>query len=211
MVLRAFRGGKMFGRNTWRAASWLAMALAAACTPEQPKPNAEDIFAARQAALAFDIRMRMEMLDRLEREEDPVAVYLAYRDNVPGWATEIGGKLGIELSRTALRTRNPTNAPDEWEIRQMELFEFSRAAGLDPATMEVAEIVAEGDSQVFRWIRPIVVEEMCLACHGEEIDSRLVTLIGQEYPLDEAIDYHETDLGGAYSVSKVLKPIAGYK
>jgi hypothetical protein len=201
----------MFGRNTWRAAGGLAMALAAACAPVKPEPNAEDILAARQAALAFDVRMRTDILDRLEREEDPVAVYLAYRDNVPGWAKEIGGKLGIELSRTALRTRNPTNEPDDWEVRQMELFEFSREAGLDPATMEVAEIVSEGQKQVFRWIRPIVMEEMCLACHGEEIDPRLITLIGQEYPLDEAIDYHETELGGAYSVSRVLTPVAGGK
>lgn len=196
----------MFGRNTLRLPGWGMAALAVACAPPAPEPNAEDILAARQAALAFDIRMRMDILQRLEREEDPVAVYLAYRDNVPGWATQIGGGLGVELSRTALRVRNPTNAPDEWETRQMELFEFSREAGLDPATMEMAEIVNEDGREVFRWIRPIVMEESCIACHGEEIDPRLVTLINQEYPLDEAIDYHETEFGGAYSVSKILMP-----
>jgi hypothetical protein len=148
----------------------------------------------------------MEILDRLEREEDPVAVYLAYRDNVPGWAKEIGAKFGVEFSRTALRVRNPANAPDDWETRQMELFEFSREAGLDPTAMEVSEIVAEDGQKVFRWIRPVVMDEACLTCHGEEIDPRLVTLIGQEYPLDEAIDYHETELGGAYSISKAPTP-----
>lgn len=200
----------MFGRNILRLfgrlPGWGAAALAVACAPQAPKPDAEDILAARQAALAFDVRMRMEIAQRLEREEDPVAVYLAYRDNAPGWATEIGDKLGVELSRTALRIRNPTNAPDDWEIRQMELFEFSREAGLDPATMETAEIVKEDGRDVFRWIRPIAMEETCLACHGEDIDPRLVTLINQEYPLDEAIDYHETEFGGAYSVSKILTP-----
>ena len=148
----------------------------------------------------------MDILDRLERAEDPVAVSLAYRDNVPGWAKEIGTKLGVDLSRTALRTRNPSNAPDDWEVKQMELFEFSREAGLDPATMEVAEIVTEGKQKVFRWIRPIAMDEACLTCHGEEIDTRVVTLLNQEYPLDEALDYHETEFGGAYSVSKVLTP-----
>jgi hypothetical protein len=201
----------MFGRNALRLVAWAGIAFAAACSPQPLQPNAEDILAARQAALAFEARMRMEIVQRLEREEDPVAIYLAYRDNVPGWAKEIGGKLGVEMSRTALRVRNPTNAPDDWETRQMELFEFSREAGLDPGTMEVAEIVEENGAKVFRWIRPVVMEEGCITCHGEEIDPRLVTLINQEYPLDEAIDYHETELGGAYSVSKALTPPAGGK
>lgn len=196
----------MSWRNSRRLAGWAGFALLAACAPEAPAPDPEDINAARQAALAFDVRMRMDILDRLERAEDPVAVYLAYRDNVPGWAKELGVKYGVDLSRTALRTRNPSNAPDEWEVKQMELFEFSREAGLDPATMEVAEIVVEGKQKVFRWIRPIVMDETCIACHGEEIDTRVVTLLNQEYPLDEALDYHETELGGAYSVSKMLTP-----
>jgi hypothetical protein len=181
-------------RNSWLVAG-AAIALAA-CAPQTPVPDTKDIGAARQAALAFDIRMRTDILDRLEREEDPVAVYLAYRDNVPGWANEIGARLGVEVSRTALRTR------------KMELFEFSREAGLDPSTMEVAEIVTEEGRQVFRWIRPIVMGEICIACHGEEIDPRLIVLLNQEYPLDEAVDYHETDLGGAYSVSRALTPAA---
>ncbi len=196
----------MSGRSSRRLMGWAAFVLLAACAPEAPAPDPEDINAARQAALAFDVRMRLDILDRLERAEDPVAVYLAYRDNVPGWAKEIGAKLGVDLSRTALRTRNPSNAADEWEVKQMELFEFSREAGLDPATMEVAEIVTEGKQKTFRWIRPIVMDEACIACHGEEIDTRIVTLLNQEYPLDEALDYHETELGGAYSVSKVLTP-----
>lgn len=196
-------------RNSWLVGG--AVLALTACAPQTAVPDTKDIGAARQAALAFDIRMRTDILDRLEREEDPVAIYLAYRDNVPGWAKEIGARLGVEVSRTALRTRNPANSPDDWEIRQMELFEFSREAGLDPSTLEVAEIVTEEGKQIFRWIRPIVMGEMCIVCHGEEIDPRLIVLLNQEYPLDEAVDYHETDLGGAYSVSKALTPAPAEK
>jgi hypothetical protein len=196
----------MFRRFSAGLCGWAAFALLAACAPQKPVPDPADVLAARQAALAFDNRMKLEILDRLEREEDPVAVYLAYRDHVSGWAKETGDKLGVDFSRTALRTRNPANAPDEWETNQMELFEFSREAGVDPATMEVAEIVTEGKQKIFRWIRPLVMGETCMACHGEEIDARLVTLLSQEYPLDDAVDYLENDLGGAYSVRKVLDP-----
>jgi len=196
----------MFRRFSAGLCGWATFALLAACAPQRPVPDAADVLAARQAALAFDSRMKLEILDRLEREEDPVAVYLAYRDHVSGWAKETGDKLGVDFSRTALRTRNPANAPDEWESDQMELFEFSREAGVDPATMEVAEIVTEGKQKIFRWIRPLMMGEMCVACHGEEIDARLVTMLSQEYPLDDAVDYLENDIGGAYSVRKVLNP-----
>ena len=196
----------MLRRNSVGSCGWAALAFLAACAPQKPVPDPADVLAARQAALAFDNRMKMEILDRLEREEDPVAIYLAYRDHVPGWTKEIGDKLGVDFSRIALRTRNPSDAPDQWETDQMELFEFSREAGVDPTTMEVAEIVTEGKQKVFRWIRPLVMGEMCVACHGEAIDARLVTLLSQEYPLDDAVDYLENDIGGSYSVRKVLNP-----
>lgn len=148
--------------------------------------------------------MRREIIARLEREEDPVAVYLAYADNAPGWGKEISDAAKLDFSRTALGVRNPANEPDAWERQQMETFSFYLDAGMDPQTFEIAEIVQEGDEKVFRWLRPIVMDEACMACHGEKLDERIKLLLAQEYPLDEARGYSEGMLGGAYSVRKVL-------
>ena len=41
-------------------------------------------------------------------------------------------------------------------------------------------------------------------CHGDAPNTRILELLAQEYPLDEATGYYETEIGGAYSVSKVL-------
>jgi len=182
--------------------------VAVACEPRAEQPAETDILAARQAALSFDLRLKREISDRIMREEDPVAVYLAYADNVPGWGKEISDSSRFDFSRTALGVRNPANAPDEWERRQMELFNFLADRGQDPESFEVAEIVQEGDEKVFRWLRPVVMSETCLTCHGEALDSRIRLLLGQEYSLDEASGYSEGQLGGAYSIRKVLS-VAG--
>lgn len=192
----------LFRNNLWLAGA--AFALAGACAPEPETPSPADMLLARQAGFAFDVRMKMDILDRLDRDEDPVAVYLAYRDHVPSYAKEIGERLGFAFSRVSMRPRNPSNAADEWEAEQMELFSFWRETGLDPATMEASAIVKEGDQKLLRWMRPLVMDEPCMTCHGDNADPRILKLLAQEYTLDEATGYYETEIGGAYSVTKVL-------
>ena len=187
----------------FRRASLALLALAA-CAPKPELPAPDDLRAARQAALTFDQKMAREITARLDRAEEPVAVWLAYADNVPGWGKALSDAAQIEFSRTALTPRNPANAPDDWERQQMEQMSFLLDAGLDPDTMEITEIRTEGDVKVFRWMRPIIVTETCLTCHGERIDNRIKLLIGQEYPLDDAVGYAEGQLLGAYSARKVL-------
>ncbi len=187
-----------------RAVFVCVLVLAASCAPKPELPAAGDIRAARQAGLTFDQQMNRDIVARLDRGEDPVAVFLAYADHVPGWGKTISDAAQIDFSRTALGVRNPSNAPDAWERQQMEQMSFMLDTGLDPETFEIAEVVTEGEEKVFRWMRPVIMGEACLACHGEQIDPRVRQLLGQEYPLDEAMGYAAGQLGGAYSVRKVL-------
>lgn len=180
------------------------LALLAACAPKPETPAAEDLRAARTAAFDFDQRMNRDIIARLDRGEDVVAVWLAYADHAPDWGRQVSNTQEIDFSRTALGVRNPVNAPDDWERQQMEQMSFMLDAGFDPETLEVAEIVTEGDARVFRWMRPVLMAEQCLACHGEAIDTRVKLLLAQEYPLDEATGYAAQQLGGAYSARRVL-------
>ncbi len=185
--------------------AWLAALLLAGCAPKPEQPSPADIQAARRAAVEFELRLKREITGRLEREEDPVAVYMSYADHTPDWGREISNELELNFSRTALGVRNPANAPDAWESRQLEMFNFYMDAGLDPDTFEIAEIVQEGEETVFRWMQPVRMMDTCLTCHGEKIDPRIKLLLAQEYPLDEAAGYAEGQIGGAYSVRKVLR------
>ncbi len=187
------------------AAFAVAAVLLAACAPKAEQPAAADIQLARQAALAFEQQSRREITTRLERDEDPVAVYMSYADHAPEWAREISNQLEADFSRTSLGVRNPANAPDDWERRQLETFAFLMDSGLDPDTFEIGEIVQEDEETVFRWMQPVRMVDTCLTCHGEAIDERIKLLLAQEYPLDEAAGYSEGQIGGAYSVRKVLR------
>lgn len=191
------------------AALSLACLALAACNREPEKPDPELVLAARQAALQLDMTIRRDILARLDRDEDPVAVYMAYRDSVPELTRAAAEASGLDLSRVALRVRNPTNAADDWEFEQLEELAFlANEAGLDPETLEVSVIVEEEvdgrPRRVFRWLRPLVAGETCMVCHGDEIAPRLLTLIAQDYPLDEATGYYDLELLGAWSVRKVL-------
>jgi hypothetical protein len=176
-----------------------------ACTPKPPTPDPADLTAARQAVLLLDAGIRTQLLDRLDRNDDPAAVYTAYRDTVRAMTSDIAKKAGVDLKRVADRVRNPANAADDWERKQLAIFQYWLDAGLDEHTLEISEIVSEGKTKYFRWMRPIAMQETCMTCHGDAISDRLLGLLVHDYPDDEATGYFEGELAGAYSVKRVIK------
>jgi hypothetical protein len=66
-------------------------------------------------------------------------------------------KEGWKVGRTALKIRNPKNAPDAWEKAVLEEFEKKIAEGADPKKLVKAEIVDENGHKVFRLMKAIPV------------------------------------------------------
>lgn len=62
---------------------------------------------------------------------------------------------------TSLRLLNPNNAADEWERKALLSFE----AGDKKAS--TIETTPEG-MRIFRFMKPLYIEEKCLACHGDQ-------------------------------------------
>lgn len=177
----------------------------AACNAPPPEPNPRDIQNARRAAMQLDAEIHREILSQLEQA--PVeTLYLRYRRRAPEIAAQVSEEYDLTVRRTGLRVRNRANAADDWEFEKLEALEFSMSAGLDPALLELAEVVeGEGGQQTFRWIRPLIMTEECLVCHGENIPVEILDLLMEEYPSDDATGYFEYELGGAYSVSRVIE------
>lgn len=193
----------MSRRRTPVLAVFAAAALAA-CTPKPPQPAVEDIQAARRAALLLDVRFRTELLDRLDREP-VVGVYLAYHDHAQQFVHEAQQTSGLVIRRIGLRVRNPANAPDDWEADKLEKFDFLVNAGYDINQLETAEIVTEGKTRWFRWIKPVGMNETCMVCHGDAISPDILRLLKQDYVEDNATGYLPYEMRGAYAVKKRLE------
>jgi len=107
----------------------------------------------------------------------------------------------LTVSRTALRVRNPDNAPDAWERHVLEDFERRLALGEDPARMEVFAIRNKDGNSRGHWMKAIPTGGLCLACHGANVDPDLRQTIDERYPQDQATGFEAGSLRGAFSVS----------
>ena len=108
------------------------------------------------------------------------------------------------VGRTSHKLRNPENAPDEWEAAGLEEFLERAAAGEDLKTMERVELVESGGGRAYRYMKAIPVGEVCLTCHGADVDPDLKAKIESFYPEDRATGFALGELRGAFTLSKTL-------
>ncbi len=118
--------------------------------------------------------------------------------------TERHNKAGWKVGRTALKLRNPANAPDEWERAVLMEFEKKIAQGADPRKLAKFEIVEQGGRKVFRFMKAIPTGKPCLTCHGEKVAPDLYEKIRGYYPQDKAVGFRLGQLRGAFTLSKPL-------
>jgi len=72
----------------------------------------------------------------------------------------------FKMKQTSLKYRNPNNKPDDWEAKQLQVFESN------PDLKEIKEIVKlEDGSKLFRCMIPLKIDEGCLKCHGDPTTS----------------------------------------
>jgi hypothetical protein len=116
-------------------------------------------------------------------------------------------KDGWTLTRTSLRVRNSDNTPDEWELSQLQQFELVNASGQQPADKPIVAsefIVNDGNTQ-FRYMKAIPAQQLCLGCHGSNIEPEVSALLSKTYPDDKAVNFALGDIRGAFSLKKDIK------
>ena len=134
----------------------------------------------------------------------PVTAIEVCNVQAPAIAGSLADQSGWEVGRTSLKLRNPANSPDVWEQAVLEQFDARKANGEALEKMEFYEVVdAEGD-KTFRYMKAIPTGEVCLKCHGAEIDPQVQTELRRLYPSDEATGYALGDIRGAFTLSKPL-------
>ncbi|HRD78169.1 MAG TPA: DUF3365 domain-containing protein [Hyphomicrobiaceae bacterium] len=169
-----------------------------------PADIARRLAKAREVATDAGDRLRSEV-NQILRSSGPLAGIGACQAAMPSIVQSAAENSGFELTRTALKLRNPEHAPDAWELKTLELFVARIAAGADVGKLEHHEVVvtSEGERQ-FRYMKAIPMGEPCLTCHGPDIRQDVRLEIARTYHNDKAVGFKLGELRGAFSLSQFI-------
>lgn len=97
----------------------------------------------------------------------------------------------IEIGRTSDKLRNPKNYPRAWVEKYLTEFKDGKR--------KEALIVEINDKRIGH-LSPIVIQPLCLNCHGQNIDQKVQKVITENYPKDQATNYKIGDFRGLFWV-----------
>jgi hypothetical protein len=157
----------------------------------------------RSRALADQLMSELKAeLGQAMGQGGPITAVAVCKSRAPEIAARLSASSGADVGRTAIRWRNPANAPDDLERAVMQGFEaeLSRAvpAAAAPPDAIFESRSAQGTER--RYLRAIVMQPVCLACHGATLAPDLATVIAREYPQDAATGFETGQLRGAVTV-----------
>lgn len=127
----------------------------------------------------------------------------------PAIAERLSTEEKITITRVGTRVRNPVlGKPNDWQTEALQQFAKGLANGEKPANMEFVQAVkaGAGSRMELRYAKPIVMQPMCVACHGspEEISPAVQAKLKELYPDDRAVGYKPGELRGAIVVSRFI-------
>jgi len=123
------------------------------------------------------------------------AIEVCSRD-APVIASRLSAESGASVARVALAARNAGNTGDAGERGILEEFRADIQAGNREAAVRF-EVEADGSA---RYMKAIITQPMCLACHGPTLAPEVESAVLQRYPVDQATGFSVGDLRGAFVV-----------
>jgi len=180
----------------------LAFANAAAgpaASPAAPNPAAEE---AKALIKEFAGTLKDELQAAI-KAGGPISAIAVCKDRAPAIAADLATRSGWEVKRTSLKPRNlALDTPDAWERQVLNRFEERKTAGEAADTLAFGAVADDAGTKRFRFMKAIPTGEVCLACHGKDINPDVASALDAAYPQDQARGYALGDIRGAFSVSK---------
>lgn len=121
--------------------------------------------------------------------EGPAAAIGACKLEAPRIAAAISVD-GVAVGRTSHRLRNPENVPPEWVSPVMQEY-LADPRARAPRTMELPE-------GKVGYVEPILMQPLCLTCHGDVQDAALAARLADQYPEDQATGFELDELRGVF-------------
>lgn len=181
----------------------MSLGMASGAAAENAAPDPADLKEARELAQRFFKSLKTELQTAIA-EGGPVHAIEVCRTVAPGIAGELSTDSGWAVGRTALKVRNPRNAPSVRERAVLMDFLGQVEAGADMKGMESAAVISEGDRRYLHYMKAIPTAGVCLTCHGDTLSPDLERAIRASYPADSATGFEQGDLRGAFTFVKPL-------
>ena len=191
----------MLTRVQFAAAAYLAFTVLviSGCTSPPGEATAEEMAAkgdvtAEEMTRAGDALMPLKMklmgaLIGALKEGGAEHAISACKHEAPE-ITAAAGAEGVEIGRTSHKLRNPDNAPEPWMKPFLEEY-LANTEDSEPRATRLP------DGRV-GYVEPIRMKGLCLTCHGESIDEKVQTKLGELYPEDQATGFRMGDLRGLF-------------
>jgi hypothetical protein len=193
-------------------ARWLALvAVSAACRQDQrvivQVPPADSATAALARAVADSLGDElMGLLGAALAQGGPALAIHICADSAQV-RTLRHWKNGVYIRRVTNRVRNVDDTPDALERQLLDSLE--EAGRRQQLPQELIRVIRAPDgSHELQYLRPMLVDERCLPCHGDPagFDPEVRAALARRYPEDRATGYAVGDLRGAVSVRVPLRP-----
>jgi len=170
-----------------------------AASPPAPNPAAEE---AKALIKEFAETLKGELQAAI-KAGGPISAVAVCKDRAPAIAADLAKRSGWDVKRTSLKPRNlALDTPDAWERQVLTRFEERKAAGEAADTLAFGAVVDDAGTKRFRFMKAIPTGDVCLACHGKDINPDVASALNAAYPKDQARGYALGDIRGAFSVSK---------
>lgn len=185
------------------AASLLAILLSNAFLAHAD--DAQSLVEARNVASAIPPKLLNMLTEEIARNGPEGAISVC-REKAPQMAKEASEKTGWNIRRVSLKNRNPKAVPDAWEQAVLADFDKRAATGEKPASLEKGELVVDGDTKTYRYMKALPTNELCMGCHGapERLSPAVKSKLDELYPHDKATGYSPGQIRGAITLKRQL-------
>jgi hypothetical protein len=171
---------------------------------ESLPPDSDLVVSARAISMELGGTLKAR-LEAALKEGGPQAALGVCKTAAPEIAAQVSERFGGTVGRTALKVRNPKNAPDAFETDVLKRFVEEASAGADVTKLEHAEIFEADGVRTFRYMKAIpMAAAPCAVCHGQAVAPDLMQSIRDLYPEDQATGFSPGDIRGAFTILKPL-------
>jgi hypothetical protein len=173
----------------------VVLALVAGSVHAEPAPEDPRLARSREIVARFQGELSGRLSEAIAAGGPVHAIEVCSRD-APAIASRLSSESGASVARVALAARNADNTGDARERAILEGFRADMRAGNREAAVRF-DVAADGSA---RYMKAIITQPVCLACHGPKLAPEVESAVLQRYPADQATGYSVGDLRGAFVV-----------